>query len=367
MTKLADRIPRTPLLQVFAAILVMGACGGGGDDNGAAASKSTSGSAQNMSSVTDGSGASDSTAAAWAEDKCSIVSADDVGAAVGEPVSARDYPPFGCQYTGTDPVSRTAVVIDYFSISFECELVESRTPDAEVVEGLGVHAVNGMAGIGAVLAVTLDDDHCFFVYGQDRAVAEAVLASLGASSGGSSEIAVEAPSTATAPDTANSSTADSSAETTGPETIITAPDTTDAASPNSSGDPCRWLTAEEAEAALGVVVRPPVRTEIPDSAYGPGADCAYNSVDEPAGPASVHVAILGTRFPRDLWDQAQRAEGFAPVAGVGELAYFDGNSKLEVFDQGRWIQVQIVNPQVMAGDGLIPLLSDLARNAIERF
>ena len=105
-----------------------------------------------------------------------------MGAAVGEPVSARDYPPFGCQYIATDPVSRTAVVIDYFSDSFECEGIETRDADAEVVQGLGAHAVNGNSGTGGVLAVTLVDDRCFFVHGESRAVAEAVLASAGRSS-----------------------------------------------------------------------------------------------------------------------------------------------------------------------------------------
>jgi len=172
--------------------------------------------------------------------------------------------------------------------------------------------------------------------------------------GGGSEGAATSPSTAADPDPSSSSTGDSTTETTA----------TDA--PDASGDPCRWLTAEEAEAALGVVVGPPVRTEIPDSGYGPGADCAYHSVDEPAGPASVHVGLLGDQFPRDLWEQAERAEGFAAVAGVGELAYFDGDTKLDVFDQGRWIQVQVINPQGNEIDELVPLLSDLARNAVER-
>lgn len=161
MTKHDDHFPFRHILRLIAAaaVVVLGACGGGGDDEGAAAPEAGDGSTPSTSSDTDDPGGSGSPAA-WADDKCSIVSADDVGAAVGEPVSARDYPPFGCQYTGTDPVSRTAVVIDYFSDSFECEGIESRDADAEVVQGLGAHAVNG----------------------ESRAVAEAVLASAGRSS-----------------------------------------------------------------------------------------------------------------------------------------------------------------------------------------
>lgn len=196
---------------------------------------------------------------------------------------------------------------------------------------------------------------------RQRRLGRGLAASIGvttlilAGCGGGSDDATESPSTAVSePDTSSSSTGDSTTET-------TAADAADA-----SGDPCRLLTAEEAEAALGVAVRPPVKTEIPDSGYGSGADCLYQSVDEPAGPASVHVGILGDQFPRDLWEQAQKAEGFAAVSGVGELAYFDGDNKLEVFDQGRWIQVQMVNPQLNEIDQLVPLLSDLARNAVER-
>lgn len=193
--------------------------------------------------------------------------------------------------------------------------------------------------------------------------------------------AVQTPSTAAGPRTSPESTGDMTTADTAAQSPSTAAgaqapdestgdtttaDTAPADSPGDIGDPCRWLTVDEAEAALGVVVAPPVTIEIPDSTYGPGGDCAYHSVDEPAGPASVHVAILGTRFPRDLWDQAQRAEGSTAVAGIGELAYFDGDNKLDVFDLGRWIQVQVINPQVNEDDGLVPLLSDLARNAVER-
>lgn len=178
MTKSADHFPSRGLVQLIAlaAVVVMGACAGGGGDDGAATPEGTGGSAPSTSSDT----AADSESGpvvAWAEDKCSIVSVDDVGAAVGEAVSARDYPPSGCQYTGTDPVSRTAVVIDYYNDGFECELVESMDDDVEVVQGLGAHAVNGSSGTGGVLAVTLDDDRCFFVHGESRAVAEAVMAS----------------------------------------------------------------------------------------------------------------------------------------------------------------------------------------------
>jgi len=186
-----------------------------------------------------------------------------------------------------------------------------------------------------------------------RLIAVAAVVVLGACGGGVTTKGAAAPEAAGDGSTSNS-TEDSTTET-------AAADTSDV-----SGDPCRLLTAEEAKAALGVAVAPAVKTEHPDSGYGPGADCRYHSVDEPAGPASVHVGILGDEYPRALWEQAQQAEGFAAVSGVGELAYFDGDNKLEVFDQGRWIQVQMVNPQLNEIDQLVPLLSDMARNAVQR-
>jgi len=125
------------------------------------------------------------------------------------------------------------------------------------------------------------------------------------------------------------------------------------------------LTAEEAEAALGRAVAAPVKTEIPDSQYGPGFDCAYGAVDQSGGSASVHVALLGDQFPRDEWEQGQRAvEGIEEVAGVGELAFFDGDTNMDVFDQGRWIQVQMIRSTRF--DELLALLSDMASNAVER-
>ena len=65
-----------------------------------------------------------------------MVSEELVSAAVGDAVTARDSGPFGCQYLG----DANGVVIDYFSIAAECEGVEARDDDPEIVDGLGVYA-----------------------------------------------------------------------------------------------------------------------------------------------------------------------------------------------------------------------------------
>lgn len=137
-------------------------------------------------------------------------------------------------------------------------------------------------------------------------------------------------------------------------------------SPANPGDPCRLLTSAEAEAALGRAVGPPVTLSLSDPALGNGFDCAYNSVNQEAGPASVHVGVLGDNVPRDGWEQAERAEtDLEEVFGVGELAFFDRhNQSIDAFDQGRWIQVQMINSTRFAE--LLVLLTDIARNAIAR-
>lgn len=179
--------------------------------------------------------------------------------------------------------------------------------------------------------------------GRGLAASIGVAALILAGCGGGSDDAAESPSTAASePDTSSRSTVAS----------------------DVSGDPCRLLTAAEAEAALGLAVASPVKMEIPDTQYGSGFDCSYPAVDQTGGATSVHVGLLGDGFPRDLWEQGQRAEGLEEVSGVGELAFFDGDNKIDVFDQGRWIQVQMINSKRF--DELLPLLSDLARNAVER-
>lgn len=141
--------------------------------------------------------------------------------------------------------------------------------------------------------------------------------------------------------------------------------TASASSPTNTGDPCRLLTAAEAEAALGRAVGAPVKREFPGSS-GTGFDCAYNSVNQDAGPASVHAGLLGNTVPRSEWEQAERQQAdLQEVAGVGELAFFDKyHQTIDVFDHGRWVQVQMINSTRFSE--LLALLTDMARNAVER-
>ena len=122
---------------------------------------------------------SGATGAEWPDDLCGIVSEELSGAAVGEAVTAQDYPPFGCYYDG----DANDVAIYYYSTAAECETAEARTDDPEIVDGLGVHAAFVSRFLGGALAVTLDNGRCFFVnVGGDIdrdaviAVAESVIA-----------------------------------------------------------------------------------------------------------------------------------------------------------------------------------------------
>ena len=89
-------------------------------------------------------------------------------------------------------------------------------------------------------------------------------------------------------------------------------------------------------------------------------------MNQEAGPASIQVGVLGDNVPRDGWEQQARAQAdLQEVFGVGELAFFDSESQsLDAFDQGRWIQVQMINSTRFAE--LLVLLTDIARNAIAR-
>lgn len=110
------------------------------------------------------------------------------------------------------------------------------------------------------------------------------------------------------------------------------------------GDPCRLLTAGEAEALLGAPVGPPTPLSIDAGATGVVIDCSYSTLDQSSGPTTVHVGILASEIPRDAWEQAERADGGVEVSGVGELAFFDSyNEEMNAFDHGRWIQAQMIN------------------------
>lgn len=166
---------------------------------------------------------------------------------------------------------------------------------------------------------------------------------------------------ATPDSTGTESTASSS-----PAAGVTTSSTSPSAAPDDPTDPCRLLTPAEAEAALGRAVSAPVSREFELPGAGHGFDCLYPATNQDAGPASVHAGVLGDQVPRDGWEQAERDQaGLQEVAGVGELAFFDEhNQTIDVFDHGRWIQVQMIN--TTRHSELLALLTDMARNAVER-
>ena len=151
----------------------------------------------------------------------------------------------------------------------------------------------------------------------------------------------------------------------------TAPQTTAVAETSSSGaagaadDPCRLITAAEAEAALGMPVRPAVITGFDSQTYGHGSDCSYSSVDQSAGPTTVHIGVLGEGFPRDLWEQEERADPeVQEVPGLGDIAFFiENDEKIDAFVGGRWVQAQMINTNEST---LLADLTEIVRIAIER-
>lgn len=151
----------------------------------------------------------------------------------------------------------------------------------------------------------------------------------------------------------------------------TAPQTTAVVASSSSAaagdaeDPCRLITAAEAEAALGAPVRPAVTTAFDSQTYGHGSDCSYSTVDQSAGPTTVHIGVLGENFPRDLWEQQARAEAdIQEVPGLGDLAFFDeNNEKIDAFVGGRWVQAQLINTNESE---LLADLTEIVRIGIDR-
>ncbi|MEO6126244.1 MAG: hypothetical protein ABIR32_21300 [Ilumatobacteraceae bacterium] len=127
----------------------------------------------------------------------------------------------------------------------------------------------------------------------------------------------------------------------------------------STNDACRLLTLDEAEAALGREV------ELRVIEIGGGLTlCDYYAVNEDAGPASIHASVLAENVPKDIWESAQRAEGYEEVAGVGELAFYDDDKTLEVFADGKWISIEMINSTRFSE--VLSVLTDVGIKAVER-
>jgi len=191
------------------------------------------------------------------------------------------------------------------------------------------------------------------------------IASCGSDSKGSEATTAPSSASSEASDTVATVPAATGAATTEP--AATAPAASDAgpttdgsaAAGAGSADPCRLLTADEAAAALGREVEKRVIE------LGQGlALCDYYDPNEDAGPASVHATVLSDDIPKDLWEQSQIADGLQPVPGVGELAFFDDDTHLEVYANGTWIQVQMINSTRFSE--VLAILSEIGRNAVDR-
>jgi uncharacterized protein YceK len=152
---------------------------------------------------------------------------------------------------------------------------------------------------------------------------------------------------------------------TAPPTSTAAGDSSSSVAAGDAQDPCRLMSAAEAEAALGMAVQAAVTTAFDSQTYGHGSDCSYSTVDQAAGPTTVHVGVLGEGFPRELWEQEERAQpGVQEVPGLGDIAFFDEtNETIDAFVGGRWVQAQMINTNEseLLGD-----LTEIVRLAIER-
>ena len=187
-------------------------------------------------------------------------------------------------------------------------------------------------------------------------------------SSSSTEPADEAPGTSQAGSLSTAAVPASAPRSASSTPLASPPATTVAAStapdPRPADDPCRLITPEEAAAALGkAVVVTPEKAEFDGGATGPGAGCGYRAANE-TGNSVIQVSVLGTGFPQDVWEQAQQAEGFQTVTGVGDVAFFDDDTTMEVYVEGTWLSIQMIGSERY--DEVLAVLTDVGQNAVDR-
>lgn len=164
---------------------------------------------------------------------------------------------------------------------------------------------------------------------------------------------------------------DSSSTDASTATLAPAPGATDAqggtaappADPSAGADDaCRLITPAEAEGVLGMPVTEGQVLTYDAQQYGTAYSCSYYSIDETSGPTTVSVSVLGSGYPRAEWEQASRAEDVTEVDGVGDVAFFGGNS-MDVFVDGIWLQGELINTDEATQ---MDALSTILARAIER-
>lgn len=129
---------------------------------------------------------------------------------------------------------------------------------------------------------------------------------------------------------------------------------------------CSLLTADEAQTVVGT----PLSPGLPRSGNGPAGpagSCLYKAAKPVAGlPTVVQVIVLGTKFPRAVYDQELRHDPDAPdikaLPGLGEDAFFIPGV-VTVFDHGLVMSVQAVTGGHPVDTAVI---TDLLRKALSR-
>ncbi|MEO6124365.1 MAG: hypothetical protein ABIR32_11705 [Ilumatobacteraceae bacterium] len=98
--------------------------------------------------------------------------------------------------------------------------------------------------------------------------------------------------------------------------------------------------------------------------YGSAYSCSYRAVDETAGNTVITVSVLGTGYPREEWEQAEREEDVTEVDGIGDIAFFyPYDEAMDVLVEGVWLQAKLVGVHEAV---TVEALSEICSRAIDR-
>lgn len=133
----------------------------------------------------------------------------------------------------------------------------------------------------------------------------------------------------------------------------------------AKGDFCILVSADEAQAVLGVPVQPGL-SRAGTGPGGLGASCQYKPTNDTGPATELKVIVLGTHISRSVYDQhikgAAIPGSITPVPGLGQDA-FATTGTVTVFDHGLVLTLVIIKGGNFAAAAVI---TALLRKALTR-
>ncbi len=118
------------------------------------------------------------------------------------------------------------------------------------------------------------------------------------------------------------------------------------AAASTTVDSCTVISEDEAGAALGQTVKPPVRGHATVEGgvacvfYGPNVPAGTNP-DVPVGDSVRIVLVSGPKALRYFNDYRDKVQAQA-IAGLGDKAYYDGYASLSVLNGDEYLRVAVI-------------------------